>query len=111
MCLFVELRSTAHVRSNSLNEHGVSHVQKFLACPLILAAAIGMSACDSKSEDKAQQAQHHAEQAQDKMNDAATENEKAAKAEAESKDAKAQENKTFVPTSAVPESIQTPPKN
>lgn len=86
-------------------------MQKFLAFPLILAAAISMSACDSKSEDKAQEAQHHAEQAQDKANDAATENQKAAKAEAESKSAAAAENKTFVPSSAVPESIQTPPKN
>lgn len=45
------------------------------------------------------------------MNDAAKENEKAAKAQSESKSAAAEENKTFVPTSAVPESIQAPAKN
>lgn len=86
-------------------------MQRFLTFPVILAAAIGLSACDSKSEDKAQEAQHHAEQAQANMNDAAKENEKAAKAQSESKSAAAEENKTFVPTSAVPESIQAPAKN
>jgi len=86
-------------------------VQKFFVGSLVLAAAIGLSACDSKSEDKAQQAQQHAEQAQDKMNDAAKESDKAAKAQGQSKEAAAEENKTFVPSSAVPESIQAPAKN
>lgn len=86
-------------------------MQKFLTCSLMLAAVMGLSACDSKSEDKAQEAQHHAEKAQDNLSDAAKENEKAAKASTESKSAAAQENQTFVPTSAVPESIQTPAKN
>lgn len=86
-------------------------MRKILLGTLMLAATLSMSACDSKSEDKAQEAQHHAEKARDKMNDAAKENAEAAKAGAESKEAGAEEARTFVPTSPAPESIQTPPKN
>lgn len=84
---------------------------KTLAYSLMLASTLGLAACDSKSEDKAQQAQEHAEKAQDKAADAAKENSRAAEATAESKEAKAQEDKTFVPTSQVPEATQTPSKN
>ncbi|WP_268801112.1 hypothetical protein [Pseudomonas huanghezhanensis] len=77
----------------------------------MLVGSLGLAACDSKSEDKAQQAEHHAEQAQDNMKDAAKEQAKADKAGAESKAAAADEAKTFVPTSEVPKSIETPAKN
>lgn len=84
---------------------------KTLAYSLMLASTIGLAACDPKSEDKAQEAQQHAEKAQDKAADAAKENAKAAEALAESKEAKAEEDKTFVPTTQVPESLKTPEKN
>jgi hypothetical protein len=55
-----------------------------LVSALMLTAALGLAACDKKSEDKQQDAQAHAEsaqkkmdQAQDKVNDAAKENAKA----------------------------------
>jgi hypothetical protein len=61
-------------------------MRKSLALTLMLTAALGLAACDKKSEDKAQDAQGHAEQAQEKMdeaqskmNDAAKENNEAAK--------------------------------
>lgn len=84
---------------------------KTLAYSLMLASTIGLAACDPKSEDKAQEAQQHAEKAEDKAADAAKENAKAAEATAESKEAKAEEDKTFVPTTEVPESLETPAKN
>ena len=65
-------------------------MRKPFAFALMLAAAMGLAACDKASEDKAQDAQEHAEQAQekmgeaqDKMNDAAKENAEAAKDQAE----------------------------
>jgi thiamine biosynthesis lipoprotein ApbE len=84
---------------------------KTIACGLLWASTLGLAACDSKSEDKTQEAQQHAEKAQDKASDAAKEQEKAADAHAEAKEAKAEEDKTFVPTSQVPEANQTPAKN
>ena len=84
---------------------------KTLAYSLMLASTIGLAACDSKSEDKAQEAQQHAEKASDKSAEAAKEHAKAADAHAESKEAKAEEAQTFVPESPMPESSQTPAKN
>jgi thiamine biosynthesis lipoprotein ApbE len=84
---------------------------KTLAYSLMLASTIGLAACDSKSENKTQQAEKHAEKADDKAADAAQENAKAAKAQAEAREAKAEEDKTFVPTSPMPESSQPAPKN
>ncbi len=84
---------------------------KTLAYSLMLASTLGLAACDSKSEDKAQQAQQHAEKADAKAADAAQENAKAAQAQSESREAKAEEDKTFVPTSPLPESSQPAPKN
>ena len=68
------------------------------AVALMLAASLGLAACDKKSEDKAQDAAQHSEhaqekmsEAQDKVNDAAKENAEAAKAQAESNKAAAEE--------------------
>ncbi|CRM11023.1 hypothetical protein IFR08_21725 [Pseudomonas fluorescens] len=73
-------------------------MRKTLAISMMLAAALGLAACDKKSEDKAQDAAAHSEQAQqdmakaqDKVNDAAKENAEAAKAQAESNAAAAKE--------------------
>jgi hypothetical protein len=73
-------------------------MRKTLAIALMLTASLGLAACDKKSEDKAQDANQHAEQAQqdmskaqDKVNDAAKENAEAAKAQAESNEAAAKE--------------------
>ncbi|WP_460137092.1 hypothetical protein [Pseudomonas sp. S1_E04] len=73
-------------------------MRKTLAISMMLAAALGLAACDKKSEDKAQDAASHSEQAQqdmakaqDKVNDAAKENADAAKAQAESNEAAAKE--------------------
>lgn len=41
-------------------------MRKPFAFALMLAAAMGLAACDKASEDKAQDAQQHAEQAQEK---------------------------------------------
>ncbi|MCY1431439.1 hypothetical protein D3C76_521370 [compost metagenome] len=79
-------------------------MRKTLAYTLMLAATLGLAACDKASEDKAQDAQKHAEQAQekmgeaqDKMNDAAKENAEAAKAEAEAQQKRAEEAATPAP--------------
>ncbi|MFC6300031.1 hypothetical protein GNF76_11190 [Pseudomonas sp. CCM 7893] len=73
-------------------------MRKTLAISLMLAAALGLAACDKKSEDKAQDANQHAEQAQqkmseaqDKVNEAAKENADAAKAQQESNEAAVKE--------------------
>ena len=73
-------------------------MRKTLAISMMLAAALGLAACDKKSEDKAQDAAAYSEQAQkdmakaqDKVNDAAKENADAAKAQAESNEAAAKE--------------------
>ena len=73
-------------------------MRKTLAVSMMLAAALGLAACDKKSEDKAQDAASHSEQAQkdmakakDKVNDAEKENAEAAKAQAESNAAAAKE--------------------
>ena len=73
-------------------------MRKTLAISMMLAAALGLAACDKKSEDKAKDAAAHSEQAQqdmakaqDKVNDAAKENAEAAKAQAESNEAAAKE--------------------
>jgi hypothetical protein len=81
------------------NFHKEKHpMRKTLAIALMLTASLGLAACDKKSEDKAQDANKHAEQAQqdmnkaqDKVNDAAKENAEAAKAQAESNEAAAKE--------------------
>ena len=65
-------------------------MRKPFAFALMLAAAMGLAACDKASENKAQDAQEHRENAQEKMNDAqdkvndaAEENAEAAKDQAE----------------------------
>lgn len=45
-------------------------MRKTLAIALMLTASLGLAACDKKSEDKAQDANQHAEQAQQDMNKA-----------------------------------------
>ncbi|MDE1166285.1 MAG: hypothetical protein PW845_13050 [Pseudomonas sp.] len=74
-------------------------MRKTLAYALMLAASLGLAACDKKSEDKAQDAQQHAENAQqkmddaqDKVNDAAKENAEAAKSSTEAQQERAKEN-------------------
>ncbi|RRV08044.1 hypothetical protein EGJ27_08245 [Pseudomonas sp. v388] len=90
-------------------------MSKVLAYALVLSASLGLAACDSKSEQKAQDAQAHTENAQqkvetaqDKMQDAKKENIEAGKDHAQAREARAEENKTFVPDSDGPASIQTP---
>jgi protein involved in sex pheromone biosynthesis len=79
-------------------------MRKTLAISMMLAAALGLAACDKKSEDKAQDAAAHSEQAQkdvanaqDKVNEAAKENADAAKAQAESNKAATQEAAPVTP--------------
>ncbi len=90
---------------------------KPLAYSLMIAATLGLAACDNKAEQKAQDAQQHAEKAADKM-DAAQENmQQAAEHDAKAKDAataahkaQAEESQKFVPDSTVPKSIDSPEK-
>lgn len=93
-------------------------MRKAFTCSLMLAAALGLAACDKKSEDKAQAAQAHSEQAKDKLqeahddaNDAVKHNAEATKAQAESKEAAAEENQVGVPAQPSPEHIENAPKN
>ena len=90
-------------------------MSKTLAYALVLCASLGLAACDSKSEQKAQDAQAHSENAQhkaataqDKMQEAQKEDAEAAKDHAQAREAAAEENQTFVPDSDGPASIQTP---
>jgi hypothetical protein len=89
-------------------------MRKSLALTLMLTAALGLAACDKKSEDKAQDAQQHAEQAQQKMddaqskmNDAAKENAKAAQDSADSQKAQAEEQNDAMKQKA-PETAPVP---
>lgn len=73
-------------------------MRKTLAIALMLAASLGLAACDKKSEDKAQDANQHSQEAQqkmgeaqDKVNEAAKENTEAAQDQAESNKAATQE--------------------
>ena len=90
-------------------------MSKALAYALVLSASLGLAACDSKSEQKAQDAQAHTENAQQKtetaqehLQDAQKETAEAHKDHAQAREAAAEENKTFVPDSDGPASIQTP---
>ena len=60
-------------------------MRKTLAIALMLTASLGLAACDKKSEDKAQDANQHAEQAQQDMNKAQAESNAAAQDEAAKK--------------------------
>ena len=57
-------------------------MRKTLAIALMLTASLGLAACDKKSEDKAQEAEKHAEQAQQDMSKAQAESDAAAAKEA-----------------------------
>jgi hypothetical protein len=88
-------------------------MRKPFAFALMLAAAMGLAACDKASEDKAQDAQQHAEQAQekmgeaqDKMNEAAKENAEAAKDQAEAQQKAAEE---AAPATPAPEAAPATP--
>ncbi|MBF8781144.1 hypothetical protein [Pseudomonas fulva] len=87
-------------------------MRKPFAFALMLAAAMGLAACDKASEDKAQDAQEHREQAQenmndaqDKVNDAAEENAEAAKDQAE---ANREAAKEAAPNSTAPVTAPEP---
>jgi hypothetical protein len=94
-----ELKPRGIAQKASSYFHKEKHpMRKTLTIALMLAASLGLAACDKKSEDKAQDAAQHSEQAQqdmnkaqDKVNDAAKENAEAAKAQAESNEAATQE--------------------
>ena len=64
-------------------------MRKTFAVALMLAASLGLAACDKKSEDKAQDAAQHSEQAQEKMNEAQDKVNEAAKENAEAAKAQA----------------------
>jgi gas vesicle protein len=73
-------------------------MRKPFAFAVMLAAALGLAACDKASEDKAQDAAQHTEnaqqkmdEAQDKVNEAAKENAEAAKDSAEAQQKAAEE--------------------
>ena len=90
-------------------------MSKVLAYALVLSASLGLAACDSQSEQKAQNARAHTEKAQQKveaaqdhMKEAGKQTAEAHKDHAEAREAAAEENKTFVPDSDGPASIQTP---
>lgn len=85
-------------------------MSKALARILIATCALGLAACDSKSEQKAQDAQAHMESAQKNAEKAEQQRAEAAKDQAASKEAAAEEAKTFVPTSETPQHLQTPEK-
>lgn len=67
-------------------------MNKSLTIALMLTATLGLSACDKKSEDKAQDAQEHSQAAQKDLDKAATEANKANQASDESAAAKAKED-------------------
>ena len=114
MCMAMELKRSANAQTPRRSTHKEKHpLRNTFAVALMLAASLGLAACDKKSEDKAQDATQHAEQAQDKMseaqdkvNDAAKENAEAAKAQAESNKAAAEEAGQAAPAApvATPES-------
>lgn len=85
-------------------------MSKALARVLIVSCALGLAACDSKSEQKAQDAQAHRESAQINTEKAEQQKAEAAKDQAASREAAAEEAKTFVPTSETPQHLQTPEK-
>jgi hypothetical protein len=68
-------------------------MRKTLAIALMLTATLGLAACDKKSEDKAQDAAKHTEEAQQKMNEAQNKVNEAAKENAEAAKDQADSNK------------------
>ena len=92
-------------------------MHKVLAGALVLSSARAVTACDSKSEQKAQDAQAHTqaaqkntEQAQQNLQEAEQQKAEAAKDRQASREAAAEEAKTFVPTSETPQHLQSEEK-
>jgi len=80
-------------------------MRKTLAISMMLAAALGLAACDKKSENKAQDAAAHSEQAQkdmaaaqDKVNEAAKENGDAAKSSGRIEQSRSTRSSTCYPS-------------
>src|SRR3989338_1392748 len=71
---------------------GASLMQKSLVYTLILAATLGLAACDKASENKAEDARESAQDAQESMNDAVNESNQAAQESAEAARERAKEN-------------------
>ncbi|MBB2496275.1 hypothetical protein [Aquipseudomonas ullengensis] len=79
-------------------------MQKSLAYALMLAATLGLAACDKPSEDKAEEAREAQSEAQDSMNEAAEHSNEATQKAGEAAEERAKENAEEVPTAPV-----TPP--
>ncbi|BAP44545.1 lipoprotein [Pseudomonas sp. StFLB209] len=84
-------------------------MRKSFAYALMLAATVGLAACDKKSENTQQEANKAAEQsqesmqkAQEKVNDAAKESQEAAQKNSEAAQQRAEENASQVPTTPAP---------
>jgi uncharacterized lipoprotein NlpE involved in copper resistance len=73
-------------------------MQKSLAYALMLAATLGLAACDKPSEDKAEEAREAQSEAQESMNDAAEHSNDAARAAEEAAQERAEENNEAAPT-------------
>ncbi|OUM22421.1 hypothetical protein B8W70_26875 [Pseudomonas sp. 1239] len=84
-------------------------MRKPIAFAVMLAAALGLAACDKASENKAQDAQEHAEQAQKKMDDAQDKMNDAAKDSAEAEQKRAEENNQAAPVTPAPEAAPAEP--
>jgi uncharacterized lipoprotein NlpE involved in copper resistance len=73
-------------------------MQKSLAYALMLAATLGLAACDKPSEDKAEEAREAQSEAQESLNDAAEHSNDAARAAGEAAQERAEENNEAAPT-------------
>lgn len=84
-------------------------MRKSFAYALMLAATVGLAACDKKSENTqqeankaAQQSQESMQKAQEKVNEAAKESQEAAQKNTEAAQQRAQENANQVPATPAP---------
>ncbi|KQQ56206.1 hypothetical protein ASF84_13035 [Pseudomonas sp. Leaf127] len=89
-------------------------MRKSITLALMLAASLGLAACDKKSENiqqdankKAEQSQESMQKAQEKVNDAAKESQEAAQKNAEAAQQRAKEG---TPATAPATTTETAPK-
>lgn len=79
-------------------------MQKTLVYTLMLAATLGLAACDKASENKAEDARESAQDARESMNDAVKESNEAVQESAEAARERAKENLEEAPTTPPPAS-------
>jgi hypothetical protein len=83
------------------------HMNKTLACSLMLAVTLGLAACDKSADEKAEDAQESAQDARESMNDARESANDAARESNEAAQKRLEENRDY-PSGTAPVTPATP---